>query len=599
MKLRTSLFLLLSLPMIAMAQGNGKKVYADYHGVRYSRVTDGKWGRWEMYANTEKSATSRKSLCYNTDLIDNTGKHEIAAANYPIVGIHSNLDHDYIEYQILSAKVAKIDGFFIEWGFMPHENDVLLKAMQKVAQKYNFEIGVNWCDGWLYYNWITKIYPEIQTREDKTEYMAKCYQYLIDNVFSGPTAPIVKGMPVFYHFGAGAKTDEFAKVLSMIKLPEGMAQPVALRRWADWGTLENDKYMPVRQSDDMDQWKTLGEIPTAWLPARVRPMDEAHPNFDHYATLDDMIEFMKPFRDSIWNNTDMGYKIKSGFAMPGMDNSGCAGWGRGHFFYMPRNEGETYRKMWEFSMESKDKLDMMFIASWSDYTEGHEIEPTFENGDRELKTTLQYAAEFKNEKADERGIALPLALFNLRKESQFLKDCHMETSVLDATLDRAAQCISTGRYAAAYGMLSKMANDVNMARQALQPVPMRLRDTQLEISGKHKGNAYNISETMSIRLPKQLVSDLNMNNHEGFIYFEYLDKGKEYFFVRSSTKKTPKDIFNVVAKVRTNDTGEWKKAKIELNKENITYMLNSPTFYLKGNTMIRNLSLGYNIYKIK
>jgi len=23
----------------------------------------------------------------------------------------------------------------------------------------------------------------------------------------------------------------------------------------------------------------------------------------------------------------------------------------------------------------------MFIASWSDYTEGHEIEPTIENGD--------------------------------------------------------------------------------------------------------------------------------------------------------------------------------------------------------------------------
>ena len=109
------LFLLVSIALPALAQ-NGKKVYADFHGVRYTRQHDGKLGRWEMYANTEKSSTGRKSLCYNADLIDSEGRHEIAAMAYPQVGMQSNLDPDYIEYQILSAKAAKIDGFFIEWG---------------------------------------------------------------------------------------------------------------------------------------------------------------------------------------------------------------------------------------------------------------------------------------------------------------------------------------------------------------------------------------------------------------------------------------------------------------------------------------------------
>ena len=134
-------FLLVSIALPALAQ-NGKKVYADFHGVRYTRQHDGKLGRWEMYANTEKSSTGRKSLCYNADLIDSEGRHEIAAVAYPQVGMQSNLDPDYIEYQILSAKAAKIDGFFIEWGFKPHENDILLREMQKVAAKYDFEIGV-------------------------------------------------------------------------------------------------------------------------------------------------------------------------------------------------------------------------------------------------------------------------------------------------------------------------------------------------------------------------------------------------------------------------------------------------------------------------
>ncbi len=595
--------LLLILCMLSALQAawaqNGKKVYADFHGVRYTRQHDGKLGRWELYANTEKSATGRKSLCYNADLIDAAGRHQIAAVYYPQVGMQSNLDPDYIEYQILSAKTAQIDGFFIEWGFKPHENDELLRAMQQVAAKYDFEIGVNWCDGWLYYNWITKIYPEINTREAKTEYMAQCYQYLVDSVFTGPTAPIVKGMPVFYHFGPGATIDEYRKVLSQAKLPQGMKQPVGLRRWADWGKLENNTYIPVTQSADMDAWKQVGEVPTAWLPARVRPRDEAHAAWDNYATPNDVIEFMKPFRDSIWHSTNPAYTVKSGFAMPGMDNRGCAGWGPGHFYYIPRNNGETYSNMWKFCMEEKEHLDMMFIASWSDYTEGHEIEPTIENGDRELRTTLKYAAEFKDEQADERGLTLPLELFRLRKEARFLEKSKMDVSGCIRALDKVALLISQRRYPVAIGLLSQIDNDVKGAKASLTVEMKRLRESELNIQGKRKSGGYNLSESLSIGFPKELVSQLQMNNYVGYLYFEYLDRGKETFFIRSSTSREPAEPFRIVSRIRTDDTGEWKSAKVELYKDNIVYGFNKPTFYLKGNVIIRNLSVGYTIYTVK
>lgn len=597
--MRKLLLLLWMLSTVSVMAQNGKKVYADYHGVRYTRQHDGKLGRWEMYSNTEKSSTGRKSLCYNADLINKEGRHEIAAVAYPQVGMQSNLDPDYIEYQILSAKTAKIDGFFIEWGFKPHENDELLREMQKVAAKLNFEIGVNWCDGWLYYDWITKLYPEIKTREAKTDYMAKCYQYLVDSVFTGPTAPIVKGMPVFYHFGPGATVAEYQKVLSSVTIPSGMKQPVALRRWADWGTLENNTYIPVTRSDDMDAWKKVGEIPTAWLPARVRARDAAHAQWDNYATPEDVIEFMKPFRDSIWHSNHPAYTIKSGFAMPGMDNSGCAGWGRGHFYYIPRNNGETYRNMWQFCMEDKEKLDMMFIASWSDYTEGHEIEPTFENGDRELRTTLKYAAEFKGEQADERGLSLPLALFNLRKEARFLEQSKMDVSGCHRALDKVALLISQRRYPVAIGLLSQIDNEIKTAKAALKTEMVRLRESDLNIQGKRKSGGYSAEETLSLSLPKELVSKLQMNHYTGYLYFEYLDKGSEMLFIRSSTLREPKEPFKIVSRIRTDNTGEWKTAKVELYKENIVYGFNMPSFYLKGNVVVRNLSLGYQIYTVK
>ena len=593
------LLLVFIFSTVQIGAQNGKKVYADFHGVRYTRQHDGKLGRWEMFSNTEKSATGRKTLCYNADLIDNEGRHEIAAVAYPQVGMQSNLDPDYIEYQILSAKTAKIDGFFIEWGFMPHENNELLREMQKVAVKYNFEIGVNWCDGWLYYDWITKLYPEVKTREAKTDYMVKCYQYLVDSVFTGPTAPIVKGMPVFYHFGPGATVDEYRKVLSLVKLPQGMKQPVALRRWADWGKLENNKYLPVTHSNDIESWKQVGEIPTAWLPARVRARDNEHASWDNYATQDDVIEFMKPFRDSIWNSTHPAYTIKSGFAMPGMDNRGCAGWGRGHFYYIPRNNGETYSNMWQFCMAEKDELDMMFIASWSDYTEGHEIEPTIENGDRELRTTLKYAAEFKGEQADERGMTLPLALFRLRKEARFLEKSKMDVSACNRALDKVALLISQGRYPVAIGLLSQIENDIATAKKAITSEMVTLREADLKIQGKRTSEGYSPEETLSVSLSNELAFKLQMNNYVGYMYFEYLDKGNEALFIRSSTQREPKEPFKIVSRIRTDNTGEWKTAKIELYKDNIVYGFKMPSFYMKGNVMIRNLSLVYNIYTVK
>lgn len=585
--------------------GNGKKVYADYHGVRYTREHDGKNGRWEMYAGTERSSTGRRTLCYNADIVDSTGRHDIAAVAYPLVGMQSSLDRDYIEYQILSAKAAGIDGFFIEWGFFPHENDVLLRAMQKVASEYDFEIGVNWCDGWLYYDWITRLYPEVCTREAKTEYMTRCYQYLVDSVFSVSTAPTVKDRPVFYHFGPGATIDEYRRVLSSLALPEGMSVPVALRRWADWGTLENGRYVPVTGSADIDAWKSVGEIPTAWIPARVRERDAEHPYWDNYAITDDLIEFMKPFRDSIWMSSDPAYMVKSGFAVPGMDNRGCAGWGRGHFFCIPREDGAAYEEMWRFCMESKDSLDMMFIASWSDYTEGHEIEPTVENGYRELRTTLRYASVFKGVAYDESGLELPFRLFCLRKDVKYLMSCVRDRAecssekpdvsaghemaapscrIADAVnaavalLDNAALDISRGRY-------SKAKRGLDRAAGKIAALKGLVREETVVVEGLDR----------QVYIDDALAAELGRHHYTGYISFDYLDAGQEFLFVRSATDRKPEDLFSVVGKVRTDGTGEWKHARIRLYDNNIAYRSGEPAFRFSGNVEVRNITVEYGV----
>ncbi|MFD1629857.1 glycoside hydrolase family 71/99-like protein [Pseudopedobacter beijingensis] len=580
-------------------QGNGKKVYADYHGTRYSRKHDGMLGRWSYYDNTSKSVTALKRLSYNADNILENGQHDIAAVAYPLTGIQSNLDPDFVEYQILTAKSAKIDGFFIEWGYPEHESTLLLNAMQKVAAKYDFEIGVNWCDGWLYYDWITKVKPEIKTREDKTKHFRYAYQYLIDSVFSVKTAPRVKGKPVYYLFGGGITPTEYQSVVDSkdIENVYGKNAPQTLRRIIEWGKIEGRKYTPAPMSEDTRQWQALDMMPTAWIPARVRPMDKTYPHWDHYATRDDVLRYMAPFKEKLWDGANPKGLTKSGFVVPGMDNRGCGGWGRGHFFYIPRDNGQTYEDLWKLNMQSKDSLDMVFIASWSDYTEGHEIEPTVENGYRELETTLKYASAFKNEKMDKGGLELPLRLFKLRKDYLFLTA--LKASVLQAKtlLDDAALAISQQDFMLAE---KKMGECESIFTEQHKKVKSKnyIISRDLLVNGKRTPGLLDTRET-KINLGQALRKKLDNNYYTGYITFEYLDEGIESLIIKSETNKLPKSKYAVVGEIRTKGTGDWKKAKIKLIDQNIAFkdLSDNADFVINGKVKVRNLSFDFTVFE--
>ena len=596
-----SKLLILTIIMLGCSFGsysqNGKKVYADYHGTRYTREHDGMLGRWSYYADTGKSKTPTKRLCYNADIILENGRHDIAAVAYPLVGMQSALDPEFIEYEILTAKAAGIDGFFIEWGFPEHESDLLLKAMQKVAKKYDFEIGVNWCDGWLYYDWITKINPKIKTREDKTAHFVKSLQYLIDNVLSVSTAPIVKDKPVIYMFGGGITNEEYSSAVKpdKFKIPKKSSFPLFFRRIAEWGELVDNKYVPVPFNGEMDKWAAQGMVPSPWIPARVRKMDEQHPFWDQYGTCEDAVTFFTPFKEEVWDNPK--YPIKTGFVTPGMDNRGCAGWGHSHFYFISRNNGETYDKLWQVNMANKENLDMIFIASWSDYTEGHEIEPTIENGDRELRTTLKYASQFKEIQLDEAGLTLPQKLFELRKKAAFLKKCGQYIPRIESSLDKIAQSLSRGKYDEAAKMLEEQDTKVAQQDAKIEKKTYNTSDDYF-IRGKNIGEALSVQDKVLIYLNTEAKEALKANHFDGYITFEYLDEGTDGFKIYTSTNKEPKSLFSIVADIRFNKTNEWKKAKVRLYKSNVALKA-TPDFTISGKGKIRNMTLTFDVYTSK
>lgn len=585
-----------------------KKVYADYHGVRKTRAYDGEFGEWRYYSKITNNATGINQLTYNPDLIGDGDRHEIAAAHYPLVGMQSQFDPDYIEYQVLSAKSAGIDGFFVEWGYMAHGSNALLQKIQEVARKYNFEVGVNICDGWLMNK---KWYPG--TRPEKLQYFLSCMQYLIDNVFTGPTAPLVNGNPVFYLFHDGFTESEFSTVRKHpytypenYPVSEGNKFPQVIMRTTLNPSLSGGVYTPKSPITQAGSWINNNRVvPTPWIPERIRNAGSSYPGFNKYATADDCIKFLKAFNDNVWT---MGFTPAAGLVTPGMNNYGCAGWSpTGTLYIIPREEGDSYKQMWEYQVQNKESLDMVYIASWSDYTEGHEIEPTVENGFRELKTTLKYASQFKGDADyDESGINLSYELFLLRKKLVFFQQCGIDCSGKDLALDEIAQKISEKQYAEANTLLRQEKQNFTFIENNIRQKQYTVDDSQISITGiKNDNNEYILSgsRTSIIIRNADLKAELASKNYEGYLLYEYWDDtwGRNTYIV-SGTDSEPSDVFKFVAQIKDKGLKQWRNAKIRLYKQHVKYgsqPLNSDfSFYGDGaqSSKIRNVRFEFTVF---
>jgi hypothetical protein len=65
-----------------------------------------------------------------------------------------------------------------------------------------------------------------------------------------------------------------------------------------------------------------------------------------------------------------------------------------------RWDGETYRVLWEEAIAADP--NWIVITSWNEWHEGSEIEPSIENGQRELDTTAEFALRFR--RGDAKGV---------------------------------------------------------------------------------------------------------------------------------------------------------------------------------------------------
>jgi len=195
--------------VLAMAIGHtgagaiDKAVYADYFGTHRTREHDGSIDSWFQSGEASESLAETTRFISNADLLNDDGTHQLASTVHPMVGMQSDLDPDYQEYQVLLAKAAHIDGFAVEWALPGIAQDETLRSLMKTAARYDFKVGVDWIEG-CHFDWIPHHRPDCDTREEQLVAYRESVEYLLRDVYAAETGILADGHPLVFLFDGAA-----------------------------------------------------------------------------------------------------------------------------------------------------------------------------------------------------------------------------------------------------------------------------------------------------------------------------------------------------------------------------------------------------------
>jgi hypothetical protein len=579
-----------------------RKIYADYHSPRYTREHDGAVGVWKFSGVAKTSKVPNPEVNLNPDLIDGDGRHQLAAAAYPLVGMQSELDPDYLEYQVLSAKTAGIDGFFVEWGFIEHSSEGIRRALTAVAARYDFEIGITICDRWLFTQ-LPGLKPELKERAQLVAEFQRNYDFLRRAVLTEPTTPRYGGRPVLLLFGGGLTPEEFRTLQA--SAPAGAAnEPQVFIRplLSAVSSAPADAPSPVWEKSPWYSPERGFATGVAgffgWVPTRARTdaLEKLPGAFDRYGTLPDAINYLR----IIQTVPSDGPRISC--ATPGFDNRTCAGWGS-DFSYLPRGAGEIYRAMWKFNVEASG-VDWVYLPTWNDWTEGSQIEPSVEDGGLLLKLTAVAAAQFKGLAIAPNLTELPRELFELRRRQRRLEKIgapidHEELARLDA----AAVALSLRDADTARAGLA--ATRASLAqREAHLPAPEQLvltTENEGLVSVGPDSSAARPHLPQRWRVSESLATKLKGCYYEAVLEFDYRPTARGKFQIFTDTNRTKSAVgdFSIVADINSLGAGDWRTARVRIFAQNAAWQHRLPggsDLEFRGAAEVRNVRLHVQVY---
>lgn len=296
------------------------------------------------------------------------GRRELASHNRPLIGPYDSGDPDVLEYHLLTMKLAGIDGVIVDWYGLSdlydypaiHQNTLKLV---KAAERYGMKFAICYEDQTV----PALIKAGRMEEEDRVNHVVKELQWLREIWFKLPSYVQVDGRLVLLSFGqSGLKDEEWTEALTQSGVKVSYFSQHH-RRTAAVGAFD----WPV-PSDPMGALTRFRTESRAWGQA----IPVAFPRFV------DIYE-QAQVHASYGNVADDG--------------------------------GKRFRQMVEEGLKSGAPI--VQLATWNDWGEGTQIEPSAEFGFRDLETvrTLIDTTDATPAATSEK-LKLPLRLYQLRRQ---------------------------------------------------------------------------------------------------------------------------------------------------------------------------------------
>ncbi len=350
----------------------------------------GRWQHWQWDPDGDGGGDPDDII---PDRVDTEGRHQIAAAHYPLIGPYDSSDISVIEYHMATAWAAGIDGFVIDWygpqdrGEIDSAFRLLLDTADRWRAAYGLEffLALTYEENILY--WANLQKEQMETR--LTEHL----QYILDEYGQHPNYLRYNGIPVIFYFE------------SWIDGQAGLLRPEQIALVQSWLPPFNLLYMGAEEafldvSDGFYSWVSgANDDPEDWGASYV---NWVYPEMDYRTERHDL-------------------DLTIGSVWAAFDDSGVQGWGNTPRYIDPQG-GAVYDQTWMAALAAKtqhegDSTDWVQIVTWNDWNEGTEIEPSLEFGRAYLDATQRYAAQYTGRQRPGYALLIPERIYRLRQNT--------------------------------------------------------------------------------------------------------------------------------------------------------------------------------------
>lgn len=283
--------------------------------------------------------------------VDVAKKHIDESTHFPVLGAYDTHDPKIVNTHCRQAKEAGLTGFVATWWRQNDFHDEGMPLLLDTARKHGLKITV-------YYEAVPpRGKPTVEGAVDDLLYIMRRYA-------GHPAWLKVGGKPVIFIYGRAVgdlKLAGWEKVMNDFTA-----------RYPGGGVFIGDQITPqaARIFDGIHTYNPTGQT-------KGKSLDEirawARTTFPQ------------------WIRTAGPDRIAVVTIIPGYDDSVQPS-RKPPRPITDRHNGETYKVMWQEAIAANP--DWVIVTSWNEWHEGSEIEPSAELGDKDLKTTKQFAHKF-------------------------------------------------------------------------------------------------------------------------------------------------------------------------------------------------------------